>query len=202
MPPIFRGNIVKKKLIVLAIAGALASIAVTGCDTNDEFERDRALMEDLGKEATKDASNQLNAEKKELEAFTRELQSKDPSVSHAYYSDENGERQLNIVREDDNGNMVTNMLMGAVAGYALSSAMNSSGHNSYYRSQPTYRQPVTMSKEDEKKRRGGAYAGYVSSTRSAAMSRIKSNPSRMSTIKQGAFSRVASARSAGYSAGG
>lgn len=125
-------------------------------------------------------------------------------VKDAYYSyNDQNEKTLNIVREEDydSGSVMVHSMIGAIAGMALANSLMNSGSNlnNTMRSRASYAN--VRSKEQEKEKKRTATGGYVAMSKSYASSRIRSNPSRLSTMKSGAMSRVVSARSGGYSGG-
>lgn len=196
----------KRTKIALSVAAAMAATACSDNSAEIEREAQRQMAAVIEQEANKEVLDQMNRERQEIATFLSQMQAHDPAIKDAYYTndEQTGQRVLNVVREDDNGtdagDVMVYGLMGALAGAALASSFtNHSSYRTALHAQSGYANHRTAQQEKERKR--GGIAAYVATSKTASVSRIRSNPSRLSTIKSGVMSRVASARSAGYSGG-
>lgn len=192
----------KTKLAIAVMAAAATAATLVGCDREDPTLA-KHTEEAIQQEANKEAMAAINEERAELDDFVERAQQADPSVEDAYYSTdpETGEKVLNIVHRDDDGDdMLVHGLMGAAMGAML---MNSfSDRDSYRSSLRSHSSSRSLrSRDDERRRRSSATAAYVANQKASAVSSIRSNPSRVSSIKSGVMSRTSSARSASYSRG-
>lgn len=184
----------------------ISSATLTGCEPTEDPQATAADEADIDSQTRQ----KINAEEAELKEELKKAQAKDPTIKDMYYSvDENGNKQLNIVREvkdpttgetrahSDVLPLVTGMALGMLMGNMMNS---SGGYNPGYA-------PVRSSyysKEEERRRKNvatGGYAGYVRT--STARTYVSSRPtSAYSTRSAGALSSSSSARAGGYSAGG
>lgn len=162
------------------------------------------------------ARSAVASEQAELAAELEKAKAADPTIKDAYYSvNDEGEKQLNIVHENEQGeptSTVWPLLGGLAAGALLANMINMGGVNNY----SNYHRPVYVyhrSYDEERKRKNYATSGYIASKRayvvrsykprytSAPASKSYSSTSVSSTSK-GVFSSGSSARSGGYSFGG
>lgn len=191
---------------------ALALVAATtlaGCDNGVRVEDETNFA--VQQEANKDVMTRMNVERQELKSFVTKLQQQDPDIKDAYYTvdPQSGQRVLNIVREEDDGNAGPGVgsffvysMLGAMVGNNLSSSFSPS-NGSYHKSLSSLSTSTTRrTKEEERQYRSTGYAGYVATHKKAAVAKIRSNPARMKTIRTGVMSRISSSRSASYSSGG
>lgn len=194
----------KKTVLATAIGSAMV-LTLTGCGEEPRYEEPTptVTVEDMvHKQAIADALSQSNKEQQELKAFLEEAKKKDPSIVDAYYSlDANGNKIINIVRnngtlpatspsttqpQQDEGlsslETVGLAVAGGLAGAALANAMIPDAPSpSYYHQRSAYH--YTETKEEERRRRGTAVAGYNNHLVSRNISSIRSNPTKMSAIK-------------------
>lgn len=190
-----------KNTLGLAIALA-APVFLAGCD---ESEADKQANIDA---ATRSA---LNSDDAELKKALADAQAKDPSIKDVYYSvDENGQRQLNIVREvkdpkTGETSMMNDMLPligGMAAGMLIANMMNSGG--GYRGVQPSRSYSSQAEYRRKKNYAASGYAGHVrqNTTRGYAKNPSAYKSTNVAGRSAGAFSSSSSARSSGYSAGG
>ncbi|AXF53076.1 MAG: integral membrane protein [Caudoviricetes sp.] len=188
--------------ITAATIVGLSALMLTGC----ESEADKQSNINA---ATRSA---LNSDDAELKKALADAQAKDPSVKDVYYSvDENGQRQLNIVREvkdpkTGESSMMNDMLPllgGMAAGMLIANAMSAGGgFNRGYQPSRSY-----SSQAEYRRKKNYATSGYAGYVRSNTSKGYAKNPSAYKATNvagrhSGAFSSSSSARSSGYSAGG
>lgn len=97
-------NLLVKGVIALAVVGGL-----TACDDNDEVKQQEDTIKN---DAVNRTVTSFNQENKELADMLKQMKERDPSISSLYYSfDDNGQKQLHIVRDDNvaNGSTVSNV---------------------------------------------------------------------------------------------
>ncbi|UUW39781.1 hypothetical protein VP14_094 [Vibrio phage VPMCC14] len=207
----------KMKYLATAIASVLV---ITGCEQSHDNVTTVPTMDDLVRqEAIKQSLSESNKEKEEIRMFLETARKQDPSIKDAYYSyDENGNKMLNVVREDTSqqsssdgdeglGGMEVFALaaVGGLVGSALANSMmsNPSYHDRSYRQKTYYSQRMT--KKDAEKRRQSYTAMYNNRKVSNNMEMVKRNPSKMSTLttKRNAFvSKSNTSRASTVSRGG
>ncbi|ANA49229.1 hypothetical protein PMW_104 [Pseudomonas phage phiPMW] len=188
------------KLAKLALAVTLGSVLV-GCE---EPQPTQADLDSHAREV-------LNKDDAELKQALKEAQAKDPTIKDMYYTvDENGEKQMVIVRETVDpktgqssfSDSVLPMLGGMAAGALIASMFNSSGgYNRGYAPAPR----SYYSQSDYRRKKNASVSAYAGSVRSRAATTIKSSPTWKATSasrSSGAFAGSGSARSSGYSSGG
>jgi hypothetical protein len=185
----------------LALPLVATTLFLTGCE--DESTKQANIDS-----ATRSA---LNSDDAELKDALRQAQAKDPSVKDVYYSvDENGQKQLNIVREvkdpkTGETSMMNDMLplmAGMAAGALLMSALSpGGGFNRGYQPTRSY-----SSYSEYRRKKNSATSGYAGYVRQSTSRGYAKNPSAYKSTNvsrsSGAFSSSSSARSSGYSAGG
>jgi hypothetical protein len=192
-----------KNTLGLAMA-AMLPLMLVGCEQEPDPAETAADEADIDSQARA----KLNAEEAELKEELKKAQEKDPTIKDMYYSvDDNGNKQLNIVRETKNPatgeatahSDVMPLVTGMALGMLMSNMMNPmGGYNPGYR--PSY--TSTYSASDERRRKNMATSSYVSSVRtSTARSYVSSRPSSAYARSSGVFSSSSSARSSGYSGG-
>lgn len=207
----------------LAIAVA-AAVVLMGCDNKPTEEEIQAY---LNSEAGNQARQQMAEDEKDLKATLAELQAKDPSVKDVYYGvDENGQKQLHIVREEaksDKGlsDTVWPLVGGVATGLLLAQLMNSHGGMSNYSNQYPPSRSSYYNEDERRRARNTSMSSYNAATTNAARSRVYSNyranpvtiprsatspsvSSRQSGVLSGAkaSSPTSSARASSYSSGG
>ncbi|WP_018693423.1 hypothetical protein [Algicola sagamiensis] len=203
-----------------------ASVAVllstTGCEQREPAVEvsQKDLSQAIEQEANQELLQQMTKEKQELKAFLQEMQAKDPSIVDAYYSfDDNGEKVLNVIREkepegtqtegsestpvaESQGLSGAEVMLYALAGGLTAAALAKAFSNKSpqaFRSGASSHYSTTM--KDAQKRKNFARSGYLSKMKSKKISSIKSNPSKLSSVKKGVFNRKSSTRSSSYSSG-
>lgn len=153
---------------------AISSALLTGCDNPHDPQPPKSTAVDFSTELL-----QKNAEivpgpgaqdQTELKESLAQLQATDPTVKDMYYGvGENGERVVNVVREEQNSEGASSItssvwpLLGGMAVGALVANMVSSGGVSKFAStNPPYRANSYFSRDDE---RGSSKNNYRSSER-------------------------------------
>ena len=146
----------------------LIATSLVGCDQQTEQEQMESYVRD---EAAAQASAALNRDRAELDEAIRIAKAQDPRVVDAYFTfNEKGEKQLNLIREKEDGsgemeNFLMPMLIGMMAGQMLSNMFSSPGYRndgSYYRKHAkSYYSAPRDAMEKDKKMGGGAYTGAV-----------------------------------------
>lgn len=97
-------SVLVKGVIALAIVSGLA-----GCDDNDEIQQQEDTIKN---DAVNRTVTSFNQENKELADMLKQMKERDPSISSLYYSfDDQGQKQLHIVRDDSvaNGNALSSV---------------------------------------------------------------------------------------------
>lgn len=157
-----------KKMFTNTTLTALIAASLIGCVPASE---DEELDSYVRQEAAKLATERQELDKKELEVALAQAKARDPKVTDVYYSvDGNGERQLNIVRESDDGSSnaetFTYALLGAGAAMWMANSLmnNSNMSSSSYREKATSHYHGRKQDNDERKRSGSA--AYVAATNS------------------------------------
>lgn len=200
-----------------AYIGVLCAAAVmAGCQEEQRSFESLDLRDQS--EIDSQARSMVAQEQAALAAELEKAKASDPSIKDAYYSvNENGEKQLHIVHENEKGeptSTVWPMLGGLAAGALLANMINMGGVNNY----ASYHRPAYVyhrSYEEERKRKNYATSGYVASTRSYVVKSYTPRYTRAgqvgrtghtqivtSSTSKGVFSSGSSARSGGYSFGG
>ncbi|WP_415913028.1 hypothetical protein [Neptuniibacter sp. QD37_11] len=197
----------KKSKLALAIAGA---ITLAGCDFGpSDAEITKEVNNQVDKIANQKVLSQFGTERKELNEMLIEMKQKDPSIEELYYTvDPQGERMLNVVREDESGDFVTYALLGAAAGAMLSSNSSSTnnlhshnqlhsnncqtGHNQIKKSvpgQPTMKQD-NCQRSTSSNRHGGAggyYGSYLASNASETHRGTKASSNQFATTNRRSY---------------
>lgn len=96
-------SLIIKSVMALAIAGSL-----TACDDDADIQKQQEY-DTVKNDAIKNTVTSFNQENKELSDMLKQMKERDPSISSLYYSfDDNGQKQLHIVKDDNvtNGNNV------------------------------------------------------------------------------------------------
>ncbi len=201
----------------------LAVAALTGCDATEERQAQQRSLEAAEDEAAiaEVSRETFNKDSEELKTELAKLQATDKSVVDMYYKiNSAGDKVLVIVRdvaeEPKEGAPVapvvaqhqqhTDMAMvnGMMLGMMMSNMSNAGGINNYRDTYPSSR-GGTYGREEARRERNTATAGYVSTIRSRSVGAYKSSPSyaaKVTARSNGAFANAGSARSGGYSAGG
>jgi hypothetical protein len=155
----------KRSILFAAISSAL----LTGCDNSHDPQPPKSSAADFSTEL-----RQTNAEvvpgagaqdQTELKESLAQLQATDPTVKDMYYGvGENGERVVNVVREEQNSEGASSVtssvwpLLGGMAVGALVANMVSSGGVSKFAStNPPYRANSYFSRDDERGSRNNNY---------------------------------------------
>ena len=183
------------------VAGAAALAVIAGCDDKPYADEEQAYVDEQAGAATR---KQMGDEETDRMQALKELQAQDPTVKDVYYSvDENGNKQMHVVRETADGKnsdsvwpMVASAGAGALGGYLLAKAITGAGGVNNYSQQ---HRPLTTQQYDEderKKRRGSAGAGYNAWMMNQNRSAVRSAPNFQSNMN----SRVSQWRSSPSSA--
>lgn len=189
-----------KKVVVLASALAL----LAGCDSSDATypDEEQAYVDEQAGAQTR---QQLAEDEKDRQAALKELQAQDPSVKDVYFTlDENGKKQMHVVREEANGQssdsvwpMVASAGAGALGGYLLAKAMTSSGGVSQYQQQHQPLQTTQCDNRDERRRcRNSNTAGYAAAMMNQNRAAVRAQPN----YRQNMNNRVSQWRAAPSSA--
>ena len=169
-----------KKVVALAAASV---VLLAGCDDSSAPYQDeeQAYVDEQAGASTR---QQLQNDEQDRQQALKELQSKDPTVKDVYFTmDENGQKQMHVVREEANGQnsdsvwpLVGGVAAGALGGYLLAKTMNQNGGYQHYQQQ---NRPLTTQQYDEderKKRRAGAGAAYNAALMNQNRSAVRSAP--------------------------
>ncbi|MNE07811.1 hypothetical protein D3C80_1004450 [compost metagenome] len=189
-----------KKVVVLASALAL----LAGCDGGDAAypDEEQAYVDEQAGAQTR---QQLAEDEKDRQAALKELQAQDPSVKDVYFTmDENGKKQMHVVREEANGQssdsvwpMVASAGAGALGGYLLAKAMTSSGGVSQYQQQHQPLQTTQCDNRDERRKcKNGSSAGYMAAMMNQNRAAVRAQPN----YRQNMNNRVSQWRAAPSSA--
>lgn len=193
-----------KNTLGLAMCAIIAA-GLVGCEAEPDPASTAADEADIDSAARQ----KLNEEEAELKTELTKAQEKDPTIKDMYYSvDDEGNKQLNIVRETKDPKTgesqahsdVMPLVTGMALGMLMGNMMNShGGYNTGY----APRSSNSYSMSDERRRKNTAMGGYAAYTRtSTARSYVSSRPtSAYSSRSSGVFSSSSSARSSGYSGG-
>lgn len=185
-----------------------SAFVLTACGPSVE---DVPLDQDDQDRVDEVARTSLNKDQEELKEQLAKLQAQDPTVKDLYYGvNEDGEKVLNVVRDDGNGGneaSVWPLLGGMAAGMLIANMLSAGGVGAYSASHPPYHRH-TYSYQEERRRKNAAAGGYAGFARSQAIRTYRSSPSfhskvaTLSTRTSGAFASSSSARAGGYSSGG
>lgn len=189
-----------KKVVVLASALAL----LAGCDSGDAAypDEEQAYVDEQAGAQTR---QQLAEDEKDRQAALKELQAQDPTVKDVYFTmDENGKKQMHVVREEANGQssdsvwpMVASAGAGALGGYLLAKAITGSGGVSQYQQQHPPLQTTQCDNRDERRKcRNGASSGYMAAMMNQNRAAVRAQPN----YRQNMNNRVSQWRAAPSSA--
>jgi PBP1b-binding outer membrane lipoprotein LpoB len=197
----------------LALSVLTATLTLAGCDGEEPSTDD---VHDYVEQETKSQTMEsISKEEVELKKSLEELHRTDPSVKDLYYSsDENGGRQLHVVRDAPTKESASSVsetvwpILGGVAAGALVSHMISSGGvSNYTRSNPPFSDSY-YSQEDQRKKKNEYTSGYVNSMVAQNRTRLYASPGLSSNVRaavssrsSGVFASSSSARSGGYGMG-
>lgn len=187
---------------VIAAATLAASAALlSGCEQEVSGKEMETYVEE---KARTDSTAQISKEDAELKSQLAKLQAQDPTVKDAYYGvDENGNKQLHVITqqegEEKSESSVWPLVAGMAGGYLLGSMLSSGGVQQYAQTRPPVSRNYYYSREDERKKRNtysSAYMGSVIANNRSAI--YKSTPPNSPALKQA----VLNTRSSGIFAGG
>lgn len=187
----------KKKALSLAIA---TTFLLSGCvEERDPVSQADLINNEVDSMASRQAMSAFNEEKREVDQFLKTVQEKDPSIKSAYYgpSPDGSEEKVLYIQREEEGQVQTSSFPGFFAGYALASMM-SNNSNFFHSNAAT---TTSMNATQARRHQNAMRAQHLRGIKTAQISSIRSNPSKMSTISRGVMSRMSSARSSGYSRG-
>jgi len=172
---------------VLLVAGVAALAVLAGCDDKPYADEEQAYVDEQAGAITR---KQMGDDEQDRMAALKELQAQDPTVKDVYFSvDENGQKQMHVVREEANGKnsdsvwpMVASAGAGALGGYLLAKAITGSGGVQQYGQQHRPLSTQQYDEDERKRRRGAAGAGYNSWMMNQNRSAVRSSPNFRSNM--------------------
>ena len=186
---------------VHASLAALVASSLLGCEP---VSPDQEIDTYVRQEAAKLATQQQELDKTELQQTIATLKQRDPLVKDVYYTvDEQGNRELNIVRESEQqatggssgAETFTYALLGMGAAMWMMNSMNSAsmmnnggGYSSSYYSQKATKR-FAGTKEENERRRSSGTAAYVASTNAKISNNVYSR------ARSGAYSSASGSTS-------
>lgn len=200
----------------------LAVMSLSACSDQNTNQDNTPTMDDLVREeAVRQSLSEANKDKEEIKAFLEVAQKEDPSIVDAYYSyDENGERMLNVVRDNKGGssenqssadNDLSGMEIfalsaaGGMVGAMLANQMmsNPNYHNQTYR-QRTY-SSRSMSRNEYRNHKKSFTSSYASKRMSKNINYVKNNKTKMASLttkRQAFINKTTKSRASTVSRGG
>lgn len=153
----------KRSILILASATPLSMLLLSACDNSGHTPpKPPAEISTTMEPVNSAPASQEIAQPQEKNADLREelatLQASDPTVKDIYYGvDEKGERVLNVVREETNGESASSisstvwpLLGGMAAGAVIAKMVSSGGVSNYASHYPPARAQSFYSRDDER----------------------------------------------------
>lgn len=173
--------------VIATVAIAASAAMLSGCEQEVSGKEMETYVEE---KARTDSTAQISKEDAELKSQLAKLQAQDPTVKDAYYGvDENGNKQLHVITqqegEEKSESSVWPLVAGMAGGYLLGSMLSSGGVQQYAQTRPPVGRSYYYSREDERKKRNtysSAYMGHVMANNRSAI--YKATPPGSPALKQ------------------